>query len=198
MLSHKISPDEVVNEAKVVAVIGASKNPEKDAFSVPLYLMENGFVIVLVNPSADAIHGVKAFPSLAQLPAEVAKRVEVVDVFRPSEELAGIARQVVEMHKRTGKTAIFWAQLGLQSVEAARILEEGGIPYIMDACIRTQHQDYSRRVPSDHRVNAPWHHGNPMPTNPTRIERVEWHLSHAKECGCRPVPPTLSADVASL
>lgn len=155
MLSNSVSPDEVINRAKVVAVVGASKNPEKEAFSVPLYLMENGFVIIPVNPGADAIHGVKAFPSLGDLPPEVASRVEVVEVFRPSEELGDIARQVVEMKRRTGKTAIFWAQLGLQSVEAERILKANEVPYVMDACMRTQHQDFSlRKVTSTRGINA--------------------------------------------
>jgi len=199
MLSSNVSPDEVVNGTKVVAVVGASKNPEKEAFSVPLYLMENGFVIIPVNPSADAIHGVKAFPSLAQLPAEIAGNVEVVEVFRPSEELPDIARQVVEMKKRTGKTAIFWAQLGLKSVEAEQILKGEGVPYVMDGCMRTQHQEYSRRKTTGSRgVNASWHERNPMPRNPTKKERVEWHLAHVKECGCRKVPTSLSADMASL
>ena len=198
-MSHDISPYDVIKEAKVVAVVGASKNPEKEAFSVPLYLMENGFVVIPVNPSADAVHGVKAFPSLAELPAEVAKRVEVVEVFRPSEELADIARQVVEMKKRTRKTAVFWAQLGLKSTEAEHVLTGDGIPYVMDACMRTLHQDSARRQTENTRgTNATWHAKHPMPKNPTKRGRVEWHLAHAKECGCRPIPTSLSADLASL
>lgn len=199
MRSYGVSSEEVVKGTKVVAVVGASKNLEKDAFSVPLYLMENGFVIIPVNPSADAIHGVKAFPSLAELPAGVASRIDVVEVFRPSDELPDIARHVVAMKKRTGKTVVFWAQLGLQSVDAERILKEGEVPYVMDACMRTQHQHYSLRKPAgSHRINAAWHERNPMPKNPTEKERVEWHLAHAKECGCRPAPASLSAELASL
>jgi len=140
MVSFTISPDEVIRKSRVVAVVGASKTPGKQAFTVPLYLLERGYTIIPVNPTAEVVHGLKAYPSLAELPPELAGRVEVVEVFRPSEELPEIARQVAEMKKRTKKTSVFWAQLGLESEEAKKILKENGIPYVMDACMRTQHQ----------------------------------------------------------
>ncbi|MGP8124496.1 MAG: CoA-binding protein [Nitrososphaerales archaeon] len=140
MVSHTVSPHEVMKKARVVAVVGASKNPEKEAFNVPLYLMKHGFAIIPVNPTADIVHGLKVYPSLAELPADLAGSVEVVEVFRPSEELPEIARQVAEMKKKTKKTPIFWAQLGLENEEAKRILKESGVPYVMNACMRTEHQ----------------------------------------------------------
>lgn len=140
MVSCTVEPNEVLKQSKVVAVVGASKNPEKEANTVPLYLMQHGYVVVPVNPTADIIHGLRVYPSLAELPPELAAGVEVVEVFRPSEELAEIARQVVELGKRTKKVPVFWAQLGLENEEAKRILEKGGVPYVMDVCMRTQHQ----------------------------------------------------------
>lgn len=140
MVSYTVEPNEVLKQSKVVAIVGASKNPEKEANTVPLYLIQNGYTVVPVNPTADIIHGLKVYHSLAELPPELAARVEVVEVFRPSEELPEIARQVVELSKRTKKTPVFWAQLGLENEEAKRILKEGGVPYVMDLCMRTQHQ----------------------------------------------------------
>jgi hypothetical protein len=145
LISSKVSPEAVVSRPRVVAVVGASKNPEKEAFSVPLYLKEHGFTVVPVNPTAGEVHGEKAYPSLADLPPGVASRVEVVEVFRPSEELAEVARQAVGLLGRTGKAAVFWAQGGLESAEARRILEEAGVPYVMDACMRTVHQSLRPR-----------------------------------------------------
>jgi hypothetical protein len=140
MVDCTVGPNEVLKQSKVVAVVGVSKNPEKEANTVPLYLMQHGYTVVPVNPTTDVIHGLKAYPSLAELPPELAARVEVVEVFRPSEELPEIARQVVELKKRTKKTPIFWAQLGLENEEAKQILKKGGVPYVMDVCMRTQHQ----------------------------------------------------------
>ncbi|MDV3244528.1 MAG: CoA-binding protein [Nitrososphaerales archaeon] len=144
MVSSTVSPQEVVRKYRYVAVVGASKSPEKEAYTVPQYLQKQGFRIVPVNPTADAIHGEKAYPSLAALPDEVAKRVEVVDVFRPSEELPQVASQVVEMKRRTGRPFVFWAQQGIENEEAKRILGEGRVDYVMDACMRTMHQLYGR------------------------------------------------------
>jgi predicted CoA-binding protein len=70
----------------------------------------------------------------------VAKQIEVVDVFRPSEQLAQVARQVVKLKQLYGRPLLFWAQLGLESEEARRILSQNDIPYVMNACMRTVHQ----------------------------------------------------------
>lgn len=134
-----ISPEEVMKTQKVIAVVGASKNPEKEANAVPQYLKEHGYRIIPINPSAETIIGERAYPSLASLPDSVAREVEVVDVFRPSEELAGVARDVVSLSKRVGTPYVFWAQLGLKSDDAMKVLEEAELPYVMDACMKMVH-----------------------------------------------------------
>jgi predicted CoA-binding protein len=134
-----VDPKEVMRKHKVIAVVGASKNPEKEANSVPLYLQERGYTIIPVNPTTDRVNGQKAYPSLAEIPEEVARKVEVVDVFRPSEELPQVATQVAEMKKRTGSPVVFWAQLGLENEEAKKILGDAKIDYVMDKCMRIEH-----------------------------------------------------------
>ncbi len=136
MQSQTIAPDEVLRKYRVIAVVGASKNPEKDANSVPAFMMEKGYTIIPVNPTADQILGVKAYPSLLDLPAEVANRVEVIDVFRPSDEFPEVARQTIELKKRYAKPYVFWGQLGLENEEAKNVLSEAGIPYVMNSCMR--------------------------------------------------------------
>ena len=143
---HKftVSPTDVVGKYKVIAVVGASKNPEKEAGSVPAYLQDHGYTIIPVNPTTDSINGLKAYPSLADLPDELARKVEVVDVFRPSEELPQVARQVVEMKKRSGRPFVFWGQLGLENDEAKKILGDARVDYVMDRCMRVEHQALGR------------------------------------------------------
>ena len=48
------------------------------------------------------------------------------------------------------------------------------------------------------KLNRAWHEAHPMPRNPTREQRTQWHASHSQACGCRPVPESLAADVKSL
>lgn len=144
MASSTVPPKDVVNKYKFVAVVGASKSPDKDAFTVPEYLQKRGFKIVPVNPTADSIHGEKAYPNLAALPNDVARKVEVVEVFRPSEELPQVAAQVAEMKRKLGRPFVFWAQQGIENEEAKRVLSAAKVDYVMDACMRTVHQIYGR------------------------------------------------------
>ena len=125
-------------------MVGASKNPEKEAHRVPQYLKEHGYRIIPINPTADSILGEKSFPSLESLPVELAKEVEVVEVFRPSEELPQVARQVVNLSMSSGRSYVFWAQLGLENDEAKSILNAAGISYVMDACMKIVHATATR------------------------------------------------------
>lgn len=144
MPSSTVPPEEVIRKYRVVVVVGASKSPDKDAYTVPQYLQNHGFRVVPVNPTADSIHGEKAYPTLSALPDIIAKSVEVVEVFRPSEELPQIASQVVEMKRKTGRPFVFWAQQGIENEEAKGALGAAGVDYVMDACMRTVHQFYGR------------------------------------------------------
>ena len=140
MINWTVQPADVLRKYKVVAVVGASKNPEKEAFTVPLYMRQHGYTVIPINPTVDSINGVRAYPSIAEVPDEVAGTVEVVEVFRPSGELPDVARQVLEMKRRTGRPFVFWAQLGLENEDAKRILQSAGVEFVMNACMRTQHQ----------------------------------------------------------
>lgn len=145
-MENDVSPVDVLAKAKTIAVVGASRSPEKEAHSVPNYLKERGYLIVPVNPSADEILGEKSYRTLLDLPDWLGKAVDVVEIFRPREDLPEVARQLVEMKRRYGRAPVFWAQQGLDSEEARGILEEGGVRYVMDACMRTIHQIYVRKA----------------------------------------------------
>jgi len=134
--SSTVPPKNVLKKYKTIAVVGASKNPAKDANSVPQFMKDHGYKIIPVNPTADEIVGEKVYASLADIPANIAATVDIVDVFRPSEELPEVAGQVVEMHKRNGRPFVFWAQLGLENEEAKRMLSENKIEYVMNSCLR--------------------------------------------------------------
>ncbi len=140
MRTSTVEPTDVMRRYKVIAVVGASKNPEKEANTVPAYLQERGYTIIPVNPTADLVNGLKAYPALDAIPDKLAKTVEVVDVFRPSEEFPQVAKQVVEMKKKTGRPFVFWGQLGLENEEAKKMLADSKIEYVMDRCMRIEHK----------------------------------------------------------
>jgi len=140
MQKSTLDPKEVMRRYRIIAVVGASKNPEKEAHTVPAYLQEHGYTIIPVNPTADSIFGVKAYPSLGDIPIQVAKTVDVVDVFRPSDEFPEVAGQVAKMKERTGRPLVFWGQLGLENEEAKKILSDAKVDYVMDRCMRVEHR----------------------------------------------------------
>ena len=117
---------QILETAEVIAVVGASANPSKAAFAIPAGLQAAGFQVIPVNPKATEIFGEKAYASLSDIPFPV----DVVEVFRPSEETPGIARQAVAI----GAKAL-WLQKGIASDEARSIAEEAGIDYVEDACM---------------------------------------------------------------
>lgn len=119
-------------ELETIAVVGCSTTPGKAAHDVPNYLLENGYDVVPVNPFADEIFGRDAYDSLA----DVEQSVDIVDVFRPSDEVSGIVDATIERDD----AAVIWTQLGIRDDEAAMRAESAGKRVVQDRCIKVEHQ----------------------------------------------------------
>lgn len=120
-----MKPEEILGQARTIAVVGLSRDPEKAAHGVPASLQAHGFRIIPVHPTANELLGEKAYRSLEEIP----EPVDLVDVFRPSAEAPAIARSAVAI----GAKAL-WLQQGIVSAEARKIAEEGGLEYVEDRC----------------------------------------------------------------
>jgi predicted CoA-binding protein len=116
----------VLRDASTIAVVGLSRYPAKEAHAVPATMQAAGFRIIPVHPSAEELLGENAYQSLEDIP----EPVDLVDVFRPSPEAPGIARQAVRIGAKT-----LWLQQGIVSPEARRIAEDAGLDYVEDLCI---------------------------------------------------------------
>jgi predicted CoA-binding protein len=117
---------EILESATTIAVVGASRDPNKAGGSVPVGLQRRGFRIIPINPFADELFGERVYRSLSEVP----DRIDVVDVFRPAGDAAEIARQAVAV----GAKAV-WLQLDIRSAEARRIAEAAGLDYVEDSCM---------------------------------------------------------------
>ncbi|MFB6298663.1 MAG: CoA-binding protein [Halobacteriales archaeon] len=117
---------------ETVAVVGCSSTPGKDAHEIPKYLLEHGYDVIPVNPFAEEIFGREAADSLSA----VEERIDIVDVFRPSEEVSGIVDEALE---RDDVRAI-WLQLGIHDDNAAARAEEAGRCVVQDRCMKVEHQ----------------------------------------------------------
>ena len=118
------------NGTKKIAIVGLSNKPDRDSYKVAKYLQEAGYEIIPVNPVVDEVLGVKAVRSLEELPTSV----DLIDVFRRSEETVPVAKMAV----KTG-AKVFWLQLGIENEEAERIAREGGMEVVMNRCIKIEH-----------------------------------------------------------
>lgn len=118
-----------------VAVIGCSSTPGKAAHEIPKYLQRHGYEVIPVNPNADEVLGREAYDSLA----DVAEDVELVDVFRPSEEVAGIVDQVIERREARGDVRGLWLQLGITDDDALARAEDADLLAVQDRCMKVEH-----------------------------------------------------------
>jgi predicted CoA-binding protein len=121
-----------VFDLDTIAVVGCSSTPGKDAHEIPNYLREHGYDVIPVNPYADEIFGREAYDSLA----DVEENVEIVDVFRPSEEVAGIVDEAIER----GDVEVVWTQLGIRDSDATNRAEDAGLRVVQDKCMKVEHQ----------------------------------------------------------
>jgi predicted CoA-binding protein len=121
--------ENILLEAKTVAVVGISDKPERPSHVVAKYLQERGYRIIPVNPVLREVLGEKAYASLSEIP----ERIDLVDVFRRPNDVPPIAEEAVRIGAR-----FFWMQEGVVSDRACGILDAAGIPWVMDRCVKKE------------------------------------------------------------
>ncbi|GAB3694234.1 CoA-binding protein [Halorubrum pallidum] len=125
-----------VFDADTIAVVGCSTTPGKAAHDVPAYLQRRGYRVIPVNPYADEVLGETAYDALADVEVEI----DVVDVFRPSEEVPDVVTAVRDRHATRGDAGTLWLQLGISHDEAAAEAESDGIDVVQDRCMKVEHE----------------------------------------------------------
>lgn len=116
----------VLESARTVAIVGLSTDPGKPSSTIARILIDAGYEVIPVHPTATEILGRKAYPTLAEVPVPV----DIVDVFRPPHEAARIAHDAVAIGAST-----LWLQLGITSDEARTIAEDAGLDFVENTCI---------------------------------------------------------------
>jgi predicted CoA-binding protein len=131
---------EILAKYKTVAVVGLSRELGKDSHRVSAYLKNHGFRIIPVNPFADEVLGEKSYKSLLDIPPEVQKTIEVVDIFRPSKDVPLIVEQAIKLKTMYGKPYVVWMQLGIVNEQAAEAAEKAGLIVVIDRCMMIEHK----------------------------------------------------------
>ena len=116
---------------KKVAVIGISRSESKAAHFVPKYLSENGFDIIPVNPNSNEILSKKCYKEITEVEGDI----DIVDVFRPSEDVLPFVRDAIKKNPK-----VIWLQEGIHNEEAENLAREHGIDIVFNRCMLAEHQ----------------------------------------------------------
>jgi predicted CoA-binding protein len=131
---------EILTTYRTVAVVGLSREPDKDSHRVGAYLKDHGFRIIPVNPFTDEVLGEKSYKSILDIQAEIQKTIEVVDIFRPAKDVPPIVEQAIKLKEMHGKPYVVWMQLGIVNEQAAETAKKAGLTVIMNKCMMQEHK----------------------------------------------------------
>ena len=121
----------ILTAARTIAVVGLSRSADKASYRVAAYLAGQGYRVIPVNPAAPQILGRPSLPDLAA----VGEAVDVVDIFRPPDEVPAIVEQATALGART-----VWMQLGIRHDQAAARAVAACLNVVMDRCMMVEHR----------------------------------------------------------
>jgi uncharacterized protein len=126
---------ELLSRTKTIAVVGLSESPMRPSHGVSAYMQAHGYKIIPVNPQIAEALGEKSYPSLANIPPEIAKKIDLIDVFRRPEYVDEIVEEAIKL-----KVPAIWLQEDVINERAAERARKAGIFVVMDLCILKEHR----------------------------------------------------------
>ena len=126
----------IIEKYRNIAVYGMSKDPGKTAHWIPEQLASKGYEILCVNPTSEIIEKWECYPDLKSVP----KRIDVVLVFRRSEDALEPVKEAVARRKEKGDVYVVWLQQGIRNEEARKLAEENEIIFVQDRCMFHEYQ----------------------------------------------------------
>ena len=120
----------ILRDCRTIAVVGLSAQWHRPSVFAAKYMQQRGYRIVPVNPRCDELLGERCYPSLADIPHPV----DMVDVFRRSEDVLPIAQQAMAIGARC-----LWQQIGVVNLEADALVRAAGLDSVLDRCMKIEH-----------------------------------------------------------
>ena len=126
---------DILSKYKTIAMIGVSKDPTKPSTIVMKYMQKYGFKVIPVNPKAEGerILGEEVYAKIT----DIKESVGIVDVFRPSKEVYGIAKDTIKIGAN-----VLWLQLGIRDENAKKLMKKNNIEYIENKCTKMEYQKF--------------------------------------------------------
>lgn len=121
----------ILQETKVIAMVGASEKPQRDSYHVMAFLQSKGYRVIPINPglAGKQLHGETIYASLKDIPQEVTGRIDMVDLFRNSDAVLAPVQDAIAIGAKT-----VWMQLGVINDEAAKLARDAGLKVVMNRC----------------------------------------------------------------
>ncbi len=125
-------PNQILLDSKTIAVVGASPNPARPSHWISKYLMSEGYTVIPVNPGHDELFGLTCYPDVESIESEI----DIVNIYRRSDQVLPI---IVSALKKSSIKMV-WMQDNVYNEDAASLVEEAGIPVVMNDCIYRVHE----------------------------------------------------------
>ncbi len=123
----------MLSDTRTVAVVGISPKEDRPSYRVASYLKSKGYRILPIRPDGENILGEKVYRTLLEIPKEI--NIDVVDIFRKSEEVPPIVEEAIQRGAR-----VVWMQEGVIHLDAAAKAEKAGLRVVMDRCMKKEHE----------------------------------------------------------
>lgn len=134
--------EDILRSVRTIAVVGCSRHEGKDAHTVPEFMKDMGYNIIPVNPNADEVFGLPALDNLIEAYRNTGVDIELVNVFRPSEELEQIVEETLVLDPD-----VLWTQLGIVDEAALSRAEERDIRVVSDRCLYREYRNCFGETP---------------------------------------------------
>jgi hypothetical protein len=131
MEPQEIKEKQILETSRIIAIVGLSPDKEKASNVVANYLIAHGYRMIPVNPVHNEILGRKSYKSLSDIP----EKIDIVDIFMRSEKVLPVVEEAIKLKPRA-----IWLQLGIINEEAKQLVEDKGIVFFMNVCIKQEHE----------------------------------------------------------
>lgn len=132
------SKENILKNARVIAVIGCSEKEFRTSHQIAKYLQEVGYIIIPVHPDYDEILGKKVYATLNDIPENTT--LDIVGIFRNKEYTAAMVDEVIKWKNATGQMPVVWTQMDVSSPEAQKKAGDAGLPYVKNKCMMVEHK----------------------------------------------------------
>ena len=127
----------ILKKSRLILIIGLSRDNNKDSNIIAQYLLQNNYQIIGINPNSNKIRNIKCYQEFKMIPKSQLKNIDIINVFRPSDELEDIIKQIIQLKEL--KRPVIWSQIGISDKKAEEIAIKNNMKIIMNKCIKIEH-----------------------------------------------------------